>query len=949
MNAQVGSPVGRCARCMSIQTPPTQTPSTTVSDGEFDTPTPPAKAWSPIPVTIDHPTGSADRVFVPLGAPVAAAAPQPGDIADVGAVPARRTVSDASVVTPRDPASEPISEKKAESALPQRVRRLGPIDADSIQPSGPVPRTGEALAAAVRFFPDSPATQQAESQQSAQLPPPSTAKPLPTRGHLEQPTPNSSGMLSGTLQSPPTVTPTPAVGAVAGPAVSPTNPAATGAAPTVTAPAAVVQPAVVHRAGVSDDGVSNDSPTGLIAGVSNTPPPESRHTAAATRPLTGLAPVGHSIPQEVFPNAPKLVAQVSTQGAYDFANPQQYSERSTDPLVTVLPHSASHVDTTSGVGTTASPFQVDAGTVGVIDWRLFAMAALMLAYVPLMLRSLLGATVSNPLGLTALAFIMWPMSFVVVAARRPRRPTREHRPTDLVVGSLLGIASLACSQILPGKLGGVASLWRPDWLALPLTLASAYVLLWGVGFARELRNTLIIATLSGPLLFTPLLGHTWSPLSGKINPFAEKLANLVTPLTPTGYAQYSINSGQIAIDARGLIIGRALVAVLIILVVSLVLSSRVDQRVLEAGGRRSIIAQRAKKIAVVMASFASYWIAELFVTTLALILASVIPESYRSYVTSPVVGAIPILITAYAFLIWVGRFGLFLPGTLGVLTAGTRLPGHGPRGRVDHGVTAAVVGIVTAVGLLTGLRSPAPAALPVTTEVAVLVQTPIAGVSTVNLTQLDGMRAYFGANSQWNRTSMQGATTSGLEQVYLDQIDAPLDALTTFDPSTIYGLGSFVPTASRKLDLAGGQQGIQETFYDEATRSVWTVASVVVKDPTGSHRLVISGTAAGDQVVAPAPALAALSQVLVTTPRSSGVGGQTEWKDEKALATSNALATLFTSYLNGLLEASATGGLPGEKLALTDATDPFVSDVVTDELVATEPPTSQVATDSFVQ
>jgi hypothetical protein len=932
MNAQVGSPVGRCARCMSIQTPPTQTPSTTVSDGEFDTPTPPAKAWSPIPVTIDHPTGSADRVFVPLGAPVAAAAPHPGDIADVGAVPARRTVSDASVVTAHDPASAPVSGKKTESALPQRVRRLGPIDADSIQPSGPVPRTGEALASAVRFFPDSPATQQAESQQPAQLPPPSTAKPLPTRSHLEQPTPTSSGMLSGTLQSPPTGAPTPAVGAVA-PAVARTPPGATGATPAV----------------VSDGGVSNGSPTGLIAGVSNTPPPESRHTAAATRPLTGLAPVGHAIPQEVFPNAPKLVAQVNTQGAYDFANPQQYAERSTDPLVTVLPHSASHVDTTSGVGTTASPFQVDAGTVGVIDWRLFAMAALMLAYVPLMLRSLLGATVSNPLGLTALAFIMWPMSFVVVAARRPRRPTREHRPTDLVVGSLLGIASLACSQILPGKLGGVASLWRPDWLALPLTLASAYVLLWGVGFARELRNTLIIATLSGPLLFTPLLGHTWSPLSGKINPLAEKLANLVTPLTPTGYAQYSINGGQIAIDARGLIIGRALVAVLIILVVSLVLSSRVDQRVLEAGGRRSIIAQRAKKIAVVIASFASYWIAELFVTTLALIVASVIPESYRSYVTSPVVGAIPILITAYTFLIWVGQFGLFLPGTLGVFSAGTRLPGHGPKGRVDHGVTAAVVGLVTVVGLLTGLRSSTPAALPVATEVAVLVQTPIAGVSTVNPTQFDGMRAYFGANSQWNRSSMQGATTSGLEQVYLDQIDAPFDALTTFDPSTIYRLGSFVPIASRKLDLAGGQQGIQETFYDEATRSVWTVASVVVKDPTGSHRLVVSGTAAGDQVVAPAPALAALSQVLVTTPRSSGVGGQTEWKDEKALATSNALATLFTSYLDGLLEASATGGLPGEKLALTDATDPFVSDVVTDELVATEPPTSQVATDSFVQ
>jgi hypothetical protein len=304
------------------------------------------------------------------------------------------------------------------------------------------------------------------------------------------------------------------------------------------------------------------------------------------------------------------------------------------------------------------------------------------------------------------------------------------------------------------------------------------------------------------------------------------------------------------------------------------------------------------------------------------------------------------LITAYAFLIWVGKFGLFLPGNLGMLNAGTRLPHHGPTGRVDHGVTTAVVVIVAAAGLLSGLKPTTPSIVPLAAGSDVLSTT--GGWGAADTVELDSLHAYFGADARWTRTSLQGfsgksITAFGLAQAYLDRVDAPQDALVAFEPSTTFNLGSFTPTLSRKIDLGSGRFGIQETFYDEASRSVWTVASVLVKDRSGTHRLIVSATSADDVAVAPAPGLAAFANLTVRTPRSSTITAA-EWKDEKSLVTSNALVSLFQGYVNKL-EKDALTGAGTTATSEATGTDPFVSDVAPDELVTDE----LVTTDGFVQ
>ncbi len=1011
---------------MSVETPPS-----TATDGPFEPPPPTAKAWSPIPITIDHPTGTQERTFVPLGAPPVTAQAVPTGINDVGAIPASRTVNDASFVNRGDAAAPaPIAQRYEEgpsiaagppqstatngssnastSALPQRVRRLGPVDAGAIQPTGPLPRNVPDEVAAVRFFPDAgstaptidhahllgPTTETPTFDQS--LPP--HAKRLPTRQKANktaaqpvavqpqpvQPQPLQPQPLQHQpVQQPATQTTVPPAKAnppaapqrnvsrtlgglgvptrvepVTNQTVQPNETVAPLTHEVLTQPVFVAeQPSFQPTQSAPVDPI-NDPPIdrSLIAGVATTPPPASRH-AQAPMGLTGLAPVGHAIPQEVFPNAPKLVTQTNTE-AYDFGgqNGGNYGERSTDlPVTMVLPHATAR--STSSDHAVSSPGPVphahgDHG-VGVIDWRFFGLLVVLLSYLPLAFRTLLASRSSSPLSLASLAFFMVPMSFVVVAARRPRRATRERRPLDLALGSALAIASLVCSLVLPSRLGGSASIWRPDWLALPLALGATYVLLWGIGFARELRNTLIVAALAGPVAFVGLLGRSWSPLSGSINPLAEKLLNFVSPLTTTGFAQYSVGTKGTLIDARGLISGRALVAVLLVLIVALVLSSRVEQRVLDSGGRRSVILQRAKKIGVLLASLATYWLAELIVTGMALVVASLVPTSIRSYVTSPVVGALPTLITAYALLGWVRRFGLYLPGNLGMLNAATRLPAHGPASNGDHALTIGAIAIISVVGVLVGIRGSGDPLLALAGTPNPTQRSTVENWQITETVQLDSMHAYFGAKSTWSRTGLQGSASSGLEQVYIDWIDAPAEAVRTFGPSSTFQLGTFVPAHARIIDLGGGRTAIQETYYDESTRSVWSLASVLVTDGTGTHRVVMSATGIGDQAIAPIPAPSATKNLLTRTPRTGAVG--TEWKDEKVAATSDALLALFRSYVDTLQSASIDAE---SSTGFETGADDELGENVVDGLVTSDPLVIEVpvvpadpalASDGFVQ
>jgi hypothetical protein len=856
----------------------------------FDTPPPVAKAWSPIPLTIEHPVG--DRTFMP-STPPAASAVSPGELQDVGAPPAQREApsptaqkNDAPSTARSSTGPGPTSTVAAlsPSNLPQRVRRLGPVEADKIQPTGPVAKTGS-----VGEPGQVTQTKTGESTTSVRRSLGATpVPPQPPPAAILAPTPNPAFDAEENGPTPVFATHVPA----------PESP--------------TLDPMVVAGVQIAERG-----PNYANHGPSTPGGPLS----------LGLAPAGQFIPVEVFPNAPKAKTFGSTDpnSAYDFNNPALAGGRPVEPTVTmVIPTGVSagssleaHAPMVAHVVLEESP------TLGVIDWRLISLTALLAAYIPMLVRSLLGVRLSHPIGMSVLAGLMVPLSFIVVAARRPRRSTTDNRHVDLVLGIVLAIASLMSALILPKILGGSGTLWHSEWLSLPLALFAAYVLLWGVRFAWDLRNSVLIAALTSPILFIPLLGRSWSPLSGDINPLSITIANGIRPTTKTGYAAFVSGVEQSPIDARGLIDGRVLSVIFFAVAIALVLVSRVDQRTSGRGatGKSSGITQRTRKTAVIVLTFFVFWIIDLIVSALAIGLHSFVPVSFASYVTSPVVGMIPTLLTALLLPKIARKLRLFLPSKLGILNSATRLPPHGPKSRIDHLMTALVLGLLGLTAVFGGIRPSVQAVtqLPNTIDVnAVYVPS---GWQPTGAVTFDEFHAYFGAHSTWVRAGLTTEKRAVLEQVNVDKISAPIDLLRTFGAPSTYSLGTFQPVDRRTLDLGDGRSGIQETYYDPATATVWSIVSILVKNDTSTTRISVSGRAAGDIADVPLPAPQALQNLTIRTQKPVP-GPAQEQKIAKISSTSTAVADLMRAYVTQLVGGTVSDAQPAPAV---------INDIVVDD------------------
>jgi hypothetical protein len=845
---------------------------------------------------------------MPVGTPTAAA-PATSELNDVGAPPAQRAVHESpSAHHNSQPASEhapeqasvrsrmPTSTVAAQTGagLPQRIRRLGPVDTDKILPTGPV--------ANMEILHQSPAQQlQQQPHQPTMVHPAGPAQPIPAQpipaqsaqSIPAQPTPNDGHLTS--LIDEGSVGPTP-IFATHKPAPEPM--------PTL-------DPNVVAGVATTNSGNTFGSTPGT--------------TSRSPLGLTSLAPVGFQVPVEVFPNAPKArtVRRDDPNDAYDFNNPDLSSGRPAQPVTMVFPTGASagsaleaHAPYVANVALEESP------TLGVIDWRLMALAGLLAAYLPLLVRSLLGVRLSSPIGMSVLAGLMVPLSIIVVAARRPRQPKTDDRYVDLALGTLLGGASLVTAFVLPRTLGGGVSMWRTEWLSLPIALFAAYVLLWGVHFAWDLRNSLWIAALTSPILFVPLLGQSWSPLSGDINPLSITIANGLAKITQSGYATYVADKTQTEIDARGLVDGRMLSIVLCAILIALVLVSRVDERTTGRGasGKSSGFTRRWRKLAVLGATLGTFWIVDLIISALAIGLCTFVPVSMVRYVTSPVVGALPTFITAYLFLGWARRFRLFLPSKLGVLNSATRLPAHGPKSRIDHAITVVVLVFLGVSAVLNGLKPHVQTTANVSDAVDLGATYAPPGWQASAPVELGSFHAYFGAHSTWVRTGLTPAVAD-IDQVNVDKVSAPIDLLRTFEAPSTYQLGLFQPVDRQTIEVGNGQSAVQETYYDTASASTWSIVSVLVENATGTHRISISGRAAGDVATVPLPAPQALANLTMRTAKLVPGPGQ-ELKISKIASTNKAVADLMRVYILQMSSGATTD---------TSSAPAVLNDIVVDD------------------
>ncbi len=781
------------------------------------------RAWSPIPVTIEHHI-PAEHTFTS-----APQSPQP-------------PVPPAAPLPPAPAASRPPTSTVAplvDTGLPKRVRRLGPVNADAIQPTGPTPK----------FDLFSP------------IGSPSPASIDPSRpAHL-------------------------VVDAPAVPVFAPAAPANVFTAPTEIFPN-VPRPSVVSTEpfATASAGYAQPRRAPTAEDLASWPPPAVGPPAAESDDSYASPAEAHSSPSvrdaPTFVTAPVASPVLVVPGG------------SAVPAV----HPGTVHPGTLHAGTQHQP--VPAGAV--VDWRILAFVGLLGAYVPLLVRSLIGVRLANPLATTGLAVLMVPLAFAVFATRRPNRSNSPSRHVDLVVGAGAAVISLICTWVLPHSLGERYGLWRPDLLALPFALFTLYTLLWGVRFAWDMRNSLLIAVLAGPVVFVPMLGRSFTPLSGDINTFAYDIAGYALPIESVGYASIRAGAPVRGIDARGLVEGRALTVVAIVIMVGLLLVSRVDGRARPGrSGLTAGLSRWIRKLSVLACSLSTFWVVDLIVSTVAIVFAGFAPERWARYITSPVVGLLPTLVALHTFLGWCGRFGLFLPGKIKVVASATTLPAHGPRSRSDHALTLAIIGTVIAAALVAGLRpmlQPV-ASAPPSTDVTATV-TP-KGWTQADPVRVTALQSYYGADSTWVRTRLDGPADATLDQVNIDMVTSSVDLLRMFGATATFDLGTFRPVRSNTVDLRNGFTAVQDTYYDTADASTWSIASVLIETSTGVHRISLSAVATGDSSPVPVPAPNASRSLLTRTSAPVPALGMEE-RDQKISDTTGAVAKLFRSYLTGL-------------------------------------------------
>ncbi len=574
-----------------------------------------------------------------------------------------------------------------------------------------------------------------------------------------------------------------------------------------------------------------------------------------------------------------------------------------------------------------------------LDWRVGALGALAVGYLPLLARSLLDVRPSNALGFTVVAPLLLPFVFMVMAARRPRRKTIDDRHVDIVVGLGVAVASLVMARIVPRTLSSGATLWRADWLSLPIALFAAYILLWGVRFAWDMRNTIMVAALSSPIFVTPLLDIGWLPLGGQLNGLAIGIAKLFTPVNQVAFGRFTLGytATDPTIDLRGLIDGRNIILALLIVMVAALLTSRVDGRaIVRSGGSPSTSStmRRARKVGVFVGCIATWWFVDLVTTTATLIIGS-FSASLGKVLGSAIVGFAPVAVAAWSFPRWVRACKLFRPSRQGVHRSATDLPKHGPKSRGDHSITIGAISVLIISALISAIWpiSTIPASV-IAARNSVSAGVPLddallpvpEGWQPSKISIFDTFHAYFGARSTWQRTSLESLTgNSDIDLVNVDHLTGPRQLMGTFGVPALYQLGSFVPVEHRTISLGNGQSADQETFYDATTASTWSIVTFFVDDNGRTSKISISGRGRGDTAEVPRPSPSAFANLgLRIAKPTTGIGEALQ--QQKVERTSTALASLASAQAEAIRSGIGSPAVPSN-----------------DDFVVSPPPSGSVA------
>ena len=456
-----------------------------------------------------------------------------------------------------------------------------------------------------------------------------------------------------------------------------------------------------------------------------------------------------------------------------------------------------------------------------LTWRLVVVVGAVLACYHSSLWSLVrGLTVDTPLAYLGLVpFVAAALGWFLSRPQRGELDIHD-RHLDYIVGVPLIAVSLVSLVVLPSRMGTVYWLYRIDLLTMPLFVAGAVALAFGVRMLWRVRAAVLFLFLAWPVPLRAVVTRMLEPTAELTANGVGKLMSIVplaTPATGDGITfEVAHGDGFLVTIASACSGANGLVGFLLV------------------GGALSLAldGSRGRKIAWLATGTALVWVFNLARIVAILAVGKVFGERAAIDILHPYVGLISFNVAAVVMLLVVGRFGLRLKRRTGsrVATVGRAVP-----------VARAAVVVVVLVSMIGawadhGLTRYDPIAS--AAGGAKLLPYSFSGREIPNakarvLTRFEHGKRFFGEDSTWTRWGYtatidgDGRSTDPLGlrtnvPVLVDVINTSnVQSFSDFGIEACYRFHGFRTTDVATLDLGHGLTGNLLRWTDANTGIHW--------------------------------------------------------------------------------------------------------------------------------
>ncbi len=428
---------------------------------------------------------------------------------------------------------------------------------------------------------------------------------------------------------------------------------------------------------------------------------------------------------------------------------------------------------------------------------------------------------------TPLAYLgLVPMIALALALGRGRpaghEPSIHDRQVDYIIGLPLLVSALAINLLLPIRLSTMFWVWRVDLVSLPLFVAGAVALVFGVRTLWRQRLPIGFLLFAWPFPYTMVLLRwidTFTNLTLVGVNAGLRIINIAHAIPGSDGSLFTVGSGPERFQLSVASACSGVNGMVGFLLVSVAFTSLV-------------VGSRWRKLAWLVTGLFCIWLMNVVRILLIFFAGSMWGESAAIDGLHPYLGLITFNLGVVVMVLGMRRFGLAFRGAAARQTAAAELaprPRAVPRTRAAL-TAVAVVGLALAV-VNSGFQSYDLVASDLGSPKLVTFlghPAPVKGWLSNKVAEYTWSRRFFGDTSQWFRynyswTGAKNASFRANAPVIADVVSTDdLSSFSTYGIEACYTFHGFNLQDSRTVDLGGGVVGSVLSYWNSSTRSDWT-------------------------------------------------------------------------------------------------------------------------------